>query len=273
MSSSTAAAAWRGSRPTPIDAIDIRKLPLKPEEAYVLSRADGFRSVLEIANETGIGPETVRDCFVRLAQLGAVGFPISGDPQSGLRDLDEGDSSSPQPTSPRPPPSATASSDRGRICRDEPDDGPTASSAGGQHAPLGSSPSAVSESVAINSDLAAMKRERCIDLSALAEEVDLNEHIKRTILELQTRLDLLDHYEVLGVPRSASAKEISKRYYDAVHMFHPDRYYGKDLGSFAGRMAQVFQRVCEAYEVIGRRRPRSEYDGEVAERQSRTTLV
>ena len=52
-----------------------------------------------------------------------------------------------------------------------------------------------------------------------------------------------DYYEVLGIPRNASQKEIKKAYYQLAKKYHPDTNKGDPEAS------KKFQEVSEAYEV------------------------
>src|SRR6185295_1743676 len=61
-----------GRTPRPVAGIDMRKLPIGPQEAYVLTRVDGRSSETEIAASTGIDKDLVRESLGRLAELGAI---------------------------------------------------------------------------------------------------------------------------------------------------------------------------------------------------------
>lgn len=52
-----------------------------------------------------------------------------------------------------------------------------------------------------------------------------------------------DFYNILGVPKNASQKEIKKAYYQLAKKFHPDINKGDPSAS------KKFQEVSEAYEV------------------------
>lgn len=60
-----------------------------------------------------------------------------------------------------------------------------------------------------------------------------------------------DFYEVLGVPRTASADEIKKRYRKLALEHHPDRSGGSD---------ERFKEIGEAYDVLKDAEKRPEYD-------------
>ncbi|KRX54504.1 Mitochonrial uncharacterized protein [Trichinella sp. T9] len=53
----------------------------------------------------------------------------------------------------------------------------------------------------------------------------------------------LDYYEILGVPKNASAKDIKKAYYQLAKKYHPD------VNKNDPQAARKFQQVSEAYEV------------------------
>ena len=61
-----------------------------------------------------------------------------------------------------------------------------------------------------------------------------------------------DYYEVLGVPRDAGRTEIARAYRRRARAHHPDTAGDADTATF--------QRVQEAYEVLGRDETRGLYD-------------
>jgi tetratricopeptide (TPR) repeat protein len=52
---------------------------------------------------------------------------------------------------------------------------------------------------------------------------------------------------MLGVPRGSETKVLKRAYFSLSKDIHPDRFFGKQLGSFADRLAAVFEAVSRAY--------------------------
>lgn len=98
------------------------------------------------------------------------------------------------------------------------------------------------------------------DPSELQESADLDEARKHLILSTFYSLERTNHYELLKVPSSAEKKDIKRAYYDSVSVFHPDRYFGKNLGSFKPKLEKIFQLMTEAHDTLTRSKSREEYD-------------
>ncbi|MCI0570086.1 MAG: hypothetical protein L0Y66_04980 [Myxococcaceae bacterium] len=79
-------------RPAPNRDVDVRELPMGPEEGYVLSRLDGHTPLEELGHLTGLPEERLRAIMRRLVELGAIQPPPSSSPAT-----------SPSPTSSSPP--------------------------------------------------------------------------------------------------------------------------------------------------------------------------
>ena len=102
------------------------------------------------------------------------------------------------------------------------------------------------------------------DPRELDEAVDLEPERKRVILEAFYHMGAATHYQLLKVDPNADKRAIKAAYYEVVNVFHPDRYFGKNLGSFKPKIERVFAKLTEAYDAITRPGPRAEYDAYLA---------
>lgn len=107
------------------------------------------------------------------------------------------------------------------------------------------------------------------DPAELDEAVDIDLPRRRQILDLYYHLDELDHYQLFGIDPSADKKAVKSAYFEVVNVFHPDRYFGKNVGSFKPKLEKVFARLTESYNVLSRSQSRAEYDAYLTA-QSRT---
>ncbi|XP_029167490.1 protein tumorous imaginal discs, mitochondrial-like isoform X2 [Nylanderia fulva] len=73
-------------------------------------------------------------------------------------------------------------------------------------------------------------------------------------IHLTNRLLKRNYYEILGVAKNASAKDIKKAYYQLAKKYHPDTNKGDPDAS------RKFQEVSEAYEVLSDDIKRKEFD-------------
>ena len=102
------------------------------------------------------------------------------------------------------------------------------------------------------------------DPRELEEAADLEPERKRVILDTFYRLDRVTHYQLLQVEPAADKRAIKNAYFQIVNVFHPDRYFGKSLGSFKPKLERVFTRLTEAHDALTRSGPRAEYDAYLA---------
>jgi curved DNA-binding protein CbpA len=97
------------------------------------------------------------------------------------------------------------------------------------------------------------------EAAALSEDVELDVERRKEILFADAHLDRWSHWEILGIPWNAPAAAAKAAYLEKVRLFHPDRYAGRRLGSFAARLARVFRRMTEARDVLADEGKRAAY--------------
>lgn len=102
------------------------------------------------------------------------------------------------------------------------------------------------------------------DPPELHEDVELDLAHRRYLLDVYGRLAQLSHYELLGIERTADEKAIRRAYFTLARTTHPDRYFGKRLGSYKAKLEAVFARMTKAYETLANTGTRAAYDAELA---------
>jgi curved DNA-binding protein CbpA len=92
------------------------------------------------------------------------------------------------------------------------------------------------------------------------ENGELSAEFKAEIRDFARKLPGLDFYEVLGLPASAEAEAIRAAFSERSRSYHPDRFFGKDLGPYGGLLNEIIKRILAAYEVLKDEELRRAYD-------------
>lgn len=204
------------------------KAQIGPDEYFFLSRIDGQQTLRDILLATGLPIERGLAIVMRLRSLGALLLPG----ESGPHVVPNANSASARPKpggAGAPPPASSAATGKS----------PTSPAA---------NPSADAKAgVGIDLSLAdptSDERER------LAEPCDLSDPDRRRILAMARLVNAGDPWKMLGVAREADARALKRAYFKLSKDFHPDRFYGRQLGSFAHQLSHVFEGVTRAYEKL-----------------------
>ncbi|MGB8930269.1 MAG: DnaJ domain-containing protein, partial [Anaeromyxobacteraceae bacterium] len=88
------------------------------------------------------------------------------------------------------------------------------------------------------------------DAADLDEDADLDVGLRKEILYAESMAMTGTHYDALGLKWGATAEAAKAAYLVKVKVFHPDRYPGKRLGSYRGRLERIFKRLTEAKDVL-----------------------
>ena len=219
----------------------IRSLPLGAADGFVLSRIDGRASERELAGLTGLPDMQIRSSLDKLFSLKAIEFGA-----------------------PPPPPSKTSIAPgraQGNGANGAPALGPAAPESDPRLAveASGSHPALPAAGV-VNALLEAAIADIPESSPELAEEVDLALELRRRVIGLHSVIASLDHYAILGLSREVDKKGVKRSYFELAAVFHPDRYFRKNLGSFKSKMEAIFAKVSTAYETLVDKDQRAEYD-------------
>jgi hypothetical protein len=83
---------------------------------------------------------------------------------------------------------------------------------------------------------------------------------RREILEAAQGLKERNHFEVLGLPRTAREADVKEAYFRLAKRFHPDVHHTEALADLKDALESVFIRLGEAYEVLRDPRKRADYE-------------
>jgi len=72
---------------------------------------------------------------------------------------------------------------------------------------------------------------------------------QRRVLEFEAGLER-PYHELLGVAAGVDAKAVKRVYFQLSKEFHPDRYYGREIGLYAEKLDRIFRKIVEAYELL-----------------------
>jgi tetratricopeptide (TPR) repeat protein len=97
------------------------------------------------------------------------------------------------------------------------------------------------------------------DPAALAEDVDLDLGRRKEILHADAVAASGTLWQALGLPWNAPVTAVRAAYLEAAKVFHPDRFAGKRLGSYRGRLERIFRRATEARDVLADETRRAAY--------------
>jgi hypothetical protein len=205
---------------------DPLKAGVGPEEYFLLSRIDGNTQLRSVLLDSGLPVDKAVTIVSRLRSIGALMLPGEGAP--------------PAPQKLAPPPAAKPTpapvADSGKVAlRSAAGTGP-----GNPAGPV---------TIKFTHDL-TLPATSPDELRALAEDVELDDTERRRILAMARIIEKNDPYLLLGVSGAADAKTLKRAYFLLSKEIHPDRYYGKRLGSFAERLTTVFEATSRAYNRI-----------------------
>jgi DnaJ-class molecular chaperone len=88
----------------------------------------------------------------------------------------------------------------------------------------------------------------------------------RQMAELEARcarLDQLDYFEVLQIPKEATPADIKKAFYRESRAYHPDRFYQMESKALKDQVNELYKRVTEAYYVLRDDTKRKKYLADV----------
>ena len=225
----------RTGRPRPNTAIDWANQKLTPTEGFVLSRVDGRMSYDEICMVSGLSRDETLRILRDLKQARLILGP--GEVAVGASRASAAVPSR-SPATARPAAACAGSTDEARSQAAQ----PAASRAGekDRRTPVG--------------PLERLDDGSPVAPGDLVEWPDAPSELKARIVRLHRRLRQLSAWDLLGVGKDADASTVRRAFGAASKELHPDRYFGKNLGSFRAKLGAIFARLSEAMQEVEKAR-------------------
>jgi DnaJ-domain-containing protein 1 len=92
---------------------------------------------------------------------------------------------------------------------------------------------------------------------------------RREIQDLYDSVRAKDHFEILGIPRQATADEVKEAYFRLARPYHPDAVLDPSLADLREKRNVVFIRLGEAYETLRNPASRARYENAFPPRRPR----
>ena len=211
-------------------------IQIGPDEYFVMSRIDGTQTLREVLLATGLPIERAIAIVMRLRSIGALLLPNETTaPAPATVPMRSGDS--------RPNVRAAASTPAAPLT--PPRGVPIPRTMQGPGRPG----SAAAGAPAFEVDV-SLPDPTGDELKSLSENNDLKDAERRRILAMARLASGRDPWALLGVAPGADTRTLKRAYFRLSKDIHPDRYYGRDLGTFGGTLSFVFEAVSRAYERL-----------------------
>ncbi len=227
-----------------------QRITLSPTDGFVLSRVDGTTSAREVIQMIPLPVEETQKSLFSLLCVGAVEY-APGPPKSAARPAP---SARPAPEPPRsaplpapspppsPPPAAAPAPPR------VPPPPPTAVASKPPPAPA--------------RPLAGPRPDTAVGAAGRRREIE----------DAHEGLRTWNHFEVLGIPRTANEIQVKEAYFRLAKRFHPDVHHDPALSDLRDKLEAVFIKLGEAYEVLKNPRTRASYEELLASRMPRVPV-
>ncbi len=227
---------------------DLRALPLKPVDAYLLAQIDGVATEAELATLTGIAQRALHAGLDRLRELGAIEFRGEPPPPVPSREIPRTSDSGSDLSAVRSRGVRNPSGSTPIIPREDADGGASSH-----------------DDIVFEPSRPKLERSRPeVASGPHPAPCDLSAEQQAHLHSLAAALDTLDHYALLGLARDADKKAIKRAYLATAAEYHPDRHFGVQLGELARVLDSVFARITNAYETLLAPDRRAAYDAELA---------
>ena len=213
------------------------------EDYYVWTRCDGSTSLKQIILMVGLGVEKTVAILRKLRSEGAIAVPNQAMPEPL-----EAEGSQPLRA-----PTLRAATDVGELARRR----QTSKQAVHPLTDAGTQPIVDMDS----RELPSLGELDAEELVAMSATVEIDDATKARIIG--ARRNLGNYFALLGVDAGVGKRQLKRAYFRFSKDFHPDRFFGKELGPFADWIQRIFETSTKAFNELSDSRRRKVYEARV----------
>jgi hypothetical protein len=92
------------------------------------------------------------------------------------------------------------------------------------------------------------------------DDSGMSHPVRLRIDDFYAGLETRNAFELLEIGRDADDRAVKRAYFKLSKEFHPDRYFGKDIGDYKDRLSKIFQAVKASFELLSDKRRRQAYE-------------
>jgi len=100
---------------------------------------------------------------------------------------------------------------------------------------------------------------------SVEQECELPEKKQQEIHTQYYALEAVNFYELLTLDKGCSGKDVQRAYRKLSMRFHPDRFFGKKLGSYKGKLEAIFRHITNVVEYLTDDDERASYEATLDE--------
>jgi len=100
----------------------------------------------------------------------------------------------------------------------------------------------------------------------LIDGLDLTPDQAARIDQMFAMLETRNAFELLEVTAAADKRALKRAYFRLSKEFHPDRFFGRNLGPYGDRLSKIFQAIKTAFEILSDDARRQAYEESLGRR-------
>lgn len=85
---------------------------------------------------------------------------------------------------------------------------------------------------------------------AVEDGIQLSEEKQREIHALYYGLEAMEFYDLLSLEKGCTGKDVQRAYRKMSMRYHPDRFFGKELGSYMAKLEAIFRHITNVVEYL-----------------------